>query len=115
MKKEPLIFIKHILGSIENIESFSRGLSKSEFSGDRLRQSAVIREIEIIGEAVKNLPTEFTVKYPSVEWSRIAGTRDKVIHHYFGVDADVIWDIIEYDLPDLKEKIKKIQEDLETS
>ncbi len=92
MNKEPLIFIKHILESIENIESFSRGLSKNKFENDRLRQSAIIRELEIIGEAVKNLPIEFTVKYPWIEWSKIAGTRDKISHHYFGIDLDVIWD-----------------------
>jgi len=114
MKKEFLIFLRHILESIKNIESFSQGLSKNEFAKDRLKQSAIIREIEIIGEAVKNLPIEFTVKYPYVEWSKIAGTRDKIIHHYFGVDLDVIWDIIKYDLPDLKIKIKKISEELKT-
>jgi len=113
MKKEPLIFVKHILESIGNIESFSQGLSKSKFEKDRLRQSAIIREIEIIGEAVKNLPIDFTVKYPYVEWSKIAGTRDKIIHHYFGIDVDVIWDIVKYDLPDLKKKIKKILDELE--
>ena len=113
MKKEPLIFIKHILESIKNIESFSQGLSKNKFEKDRLKQSAIIREIEIIGEAVKNLPIEFTVKYPYVEWSKIAGTRDKIIHHYFGIDSDIIWDIIKHDLPDLKKEIKKIQEELE--
>jgi len=108
MKKDPLVFVKHILESIENIESFSRGLSKSEFANDRLRQSAIIREIEIIGEAVKNLPEEFTAKYPFIEWTKIAGARDKLIHHYFGVDLDVIWDIIKYDLPELKKNIEKI-------
>ena len=113
MKKEPLIFIKHIMESIENIESFSKGLSKNKFEKDRLKQSAIIREIEIIGEAVKNLPIEFTVKYPYVEWSKIAGTRDKIIHHYFGIDLDIIWDIIKHDLPDLKKEIKKILEELE--
>ncbi|MEA3342536.1 MAG: DUF86 domain-containing protein [archaeon] len=113
MKKEPLIFIKHILASIENIESFSRGLSKNKFENDRLRQSAVIRELEILGEAVKNLPIEFTVKYPWVEWSKIAGTRDKIIHHYFGIDLDVIWEIVIEDLPDLKRDISVIMKEIE--
>ena len=112
MKRDPLIFIKHILESIENIESFSEGLSKSEFENSRLKQSAIIREIEIIGEAVKNIPEEITLKYPDVEWNEIAGTRDKITHHYFGIDLDTIWDIIIYDLPDLKKKIIIILKDI---
>ncbi len=113
MKKEPLIFVTHILESIKNIESFSQGLSKSKFANNRLKQSAIIREIEIIGEAVKNLPIEFTVRYPYIEWSKIAGARDKIIHHYFGLDLNVIWDILKYDLPELKVKIEKILVELE--
>lgn len=98
MNKDPLIFIKHILESIKNIEIFSKGLSKTEFVSNRLKQSAIIREIEIIGEAVKNLPIDFTVKYPNLEWRKIAGARDKIIHHYFGIDLDTVWDIIKKDL-----------------
>jgi len=113
MKKEASVFVKHILASIENIESFSFGLSKAKFENDRLRQSAIMREIEIIGEAVKNLPIEFTVRYPWIEWSKIAGARDKIIHHYFRIDLDVIWDIIKDDLPELKKEIKIILEDME--
>ena len=113
MKKDPVIFIKHILESIKNIESFSLGLSKSEFEENRMKQSAIIRELEIIGEAAKNLPVEFTAKHPHVEWNRIAGTRDKLAHHYFGVDLNVIWDIIKYDLPELKTKVQKILKEIE--
>lgn len=113
MKRRPLVFIEHILESIENIESFSSGISKGEFEKSRLKQSAILRELEIIGEAAKNLPIGFAVRYPYVEWSEIAGTRDKIVRHYFGVDLDVIWDIIMYDLPELKAKILKILEELE--
>ncbi|NOR85240.1 DUF86 domain-containing protein [archaeon] len=110
MKKDALIFLGHILDSIGYIESFSNGLSKSNFETNRLKQSAIIREIEIIGEAVKNLPIDFTVKYPQISWSEIAGTRDKIIHYYFGVDLNLIWDVIKKDLPILKKKIKNIEE-----
>ncbi|TSA46407.1 DUF86 domain-containing protein [bacterium] len=113
MKKEPLIFIKHIFENIKNIESFSLGISKSEFERDKMRQSAIIREIEIIGEAAKNLPIEFTVRYPHIEWNKIAGTRDKLIHNYFGIDSNIIWNIVKYDMPDLKAKIQKILKELE--
>jgi uncharacterized protein with HEPN domain len=110
MNKDPLIFINHIMESIKNIESFSEGLTKEKLIKDKLRQSAIVRQIEIMGEAVKNIPIEFTNKYPEISWSEIIRTRDKIIHHYFGVDLNIIWDIIKKDLPDLKKKLKKILE-----
>ncbi|MBU4245645.1 MAG: DUF86 domain-containing protein [Nanoarchaeota archaeon] len=113
MKKDPAIFIKHILESIRNVESFSLRLSKSEFETDKMRQSAIIREIEIVGEAAKNLPVEFTAKYPQIKWSAITGTRDKLAHNYFGVDMNVVWDVVKYDLPELKAKMEKILKELE--
>jgi len=106
--KDFLIFIKHILESIENIELFMKNVEKSKFLKDKEKQSAVVRQIEIIGEAVKNLPPSFTKKYPDVSWKEIVGTRDKMIHHYFGVDLEVVWDIVKEDLPSLKSQIEKI-------
>ncbi len=113
MKKEPKIFIQHVLERIERIERFSVGLSKETFIEDELKNSAIIRQPEIIGEAVKNLPLAFTEKYPLVSWKEIAGTRDKIIHRYFGVDLKVVWRILEKDLPILKEQIQKIKKELE--
>ncbi|MBI4155411.1 DUF86 domain-containing protein [Candidatus Woesearchaeota archaeon] len=111
MNKDPLIFIRHILEAIGNIESFSRGISREKFDKDKLIQSAIIRQIEVIGEAVKNVPVDFTNKHPNIEWKKIAGTRDKIIHHYFGIDLDTVWDVIEKDLPKLKKDIKKLLEE----
>lgn len=108
MNKDYFIFIKHILESIEQIESFSKGLSKETFLKDKLRQSAVIRQLEIIGEATKNIPPEFRKKHHEIEWNKIAGLRDKVIHHYFGINLNIVWEVIKKDLPKLKEDIKKI-------
>jgi len=70
--KEPKIFIEHILENIKDIESFSKGLSKDKFLKNKLKQNAIMRCIEIIGEAVKNLPRDFTTKYPNIEWDKIA-------------------------------------------
>ena len=73
-----------------------------------MKQKGIIRSIEIIGEAVKNLPIDFTIKYPFVEWSKIAGTRDKMIHNYFGIDIELIWDMVKNDVPNLEKDIKEI-------
>lgn len=108
MKKDNLIFIKHILASIEDIESFSKGLLKKEFIKNKLKQNAIVRSIEVIGEASKNLPNSFKEKYSDIYWKEIIGTRDKIIHHYFGIDLDIVWDIIKKNLPKLKKQIKEI-------
>ena len=106
--EEILIFIKHILENIKKIESFSNKLSREELTNNELVQYAIIRATEIIGEAVANLPKTFRDKHPEVAWKEIVGTRDKMIHHYFGVNLDIVWDIIKKDLPKLKEQIEKI-------
>ena len=101
-----MLFIEDILNSIKNIEDFTKGLDRKKFSEDLLRQSAVVRQLEIIGEAVKNLPISFREKYPSVSWKDIAGFRDILSHAYFGVNIDRVWKVIEKDLPKLKKEIK---------
>ena len=112
MKRDVGLFIEDIINSIKNIEEFSKNLDKEKFSKDNLRQSAIIRQLEIIGEAVKNIPNDFREKYPGVPWKKIAGLRDVIIHTYFNIDLDVTWDIIKKDLPDLKEKIEEVKENL---
>lgn len=108
MKKDSLIFVKHIIDSIKNIESFMKKVSKESFFKNKEKQSAVIRQIEVIGEAVKNLPLEFKDKHPDVPWKDIVGMRDKLIHHYFGVDVEKVWITLKEDIPKLKKQIKEI-------
>ncbi|MFA5019898.1 MAG: DUF86 domain-containing protein [Candidatus Pacearchaeota archaeon] len=109
MKRDIGLFIEDIIKSIKNIEEFSRGLNKEKFSRDNLRQSAIIRQLEIIGEAVKNIPSNFREKYPQIAWRDISGFRDILSHAYFGVNLGRVWNIIENDLPKLKEEIGKIK------
>jgi len=104
-KHKILPYLEHIIDAIKDIESFARGLTKSKFLKNKLRQSAVIRQLEIIGEASKSLPGNFREKHSEVEWKKIAGTRDKIVHHYFGIDLNTVWDIVKKDLPALKRKI----------
>ena len=111
--KNDMAFIEHILDSIGAIESFSKGMNKKELVSNRLKQSAIVREIEIIGEAVKNISRNLKNKHKEIEWKEIAGTRDKMIHHYFGVDLDIVWSIIKLNLPKLKKNILKIKTTLE--
>ena len=115
MNPNDVTYIKHILDAINDIESSIKGLSKEKFQKSKDIRDACVRRLEIIGEAVKNISQETKAKYPLIEWKKIAGTRDMIIHSYFNVDLDIVWDIIKKDLPDLKTKILKIKEDLTKS
>ncbi|MFH1585701.1 MAG: DUF86 domain-containing protein [archaeon] len=112
MKRSVKLFIEDILESITNIESFTRGISKSDLMKNKEKQSAVIRQLEIIGESIKNIPTSLKEKYPEVRWKGIAGLRDILTHSYFKVDLNLVWKIIEEDLSELKESMLKIKKDL---
>lgn len=111
--KDALVFVTHILENIDKIESFSKRLNKERFLKDDLRQYALIRALEVIGEAVKNIPLSVKNKYPLTSWKEIIGTRDILIHHYFGVDLNIVWDIIKHEIPRLKQQIIKIKTDFE--
>lgn len=109
MKRDIGLFIEDISGGIKNIGDFTRGLNKEKFSKDTLRQSAVIRQLEIIGEAVKNIPSSFREKHPKIPWKDMVGLRDILSHAYFGVNMDRVWNIVKKDLPTLKREIEKIK------
>lgn len=107
-QKDPIVFIKHIVESIEIIEEYCSDLSRHDFKQNRQVQDAVIRRLEIIGEAGKNIPVSFRDKYPTVPWRKMIGTRDKLTHQYFGVDLNLAFDIVTDDLPSLKEQLHAV-------
>lgn len=109
MKKDPRIFLQHILESIDKIEEFTSKIRLKDFLELAQVQDAVIRRLEIIGEAAKNIPADFKKKHPNIPWAEMAKTRDKLIHGYFGVDLELTWDIIENDLPALRKKIERLK------
>jgi len=113
MNNGDLAFVEHILDSINAIEDFSKGMTKENMVSNRLKRSAIVREIEIIGEAVKNISESLKEKHREVEWKDIVGARDKMIHHYFGVDLNIVWGIITEDLPVLKKQIMGIKQGLD--
>ena len=108
MKRDYTLYLKDILECIEKIESFIELLDYKQFVQDDKTCSAVIRKLEIIGEAVKHLPDTITDTYPEVPWKDMARMRDKFIHFYFGVDYEVVWKVAVERLPDVKNRIKKI-------
>jgi len=112
-ERDDFVFIGHILESIKAIEEFSKNLNEKELHLNRLKQSAIVREIEIIGEASKNISKEFKKRNNKIAWKDIVGTRDIMIHQYFGVDLNIVWNIITKDIFTLKNQILKIKKDLE--
>ena len=113
MKRELKLFVEDILENINLIEDSLKKLSKYEFESDKDIIDANLRRLEVIGEAVKNIPDSFKDKYQDVPWRKIASFRDVLTQGYFRVDLDLVWKIAQEDLPILKKQIEKIKKDLE--
>ncbi|MFH1904070.1 MAG: DUF86 domain-containing protein [bacterium] len=107
-KREDTAVVQDMKESIDRIVSYTSKMEYDDFLQDYKTQDAVIRNIEILGEAVKLLSDETKEKYPNVPWKDIAGTRDKLIHDYFGVNIDIVWDIAKNEIPSLSVYLKDI-------
>lgn len=107
-EKSPLFFLKDIQNSLNKILKYVENINFEQFINDDKTKDAVERNFEIIGEAVKNLSEEFKSAYPNIPFKQIAGMRDKLIHDYFGVDYEIIWETIQNKLPELNKNIIEI-------
>jgi uncharacterized protein with HEPN domain len=108
MPRDYRVLLEDVLASLTRIHVLTSGLSYDDFARQLTRQEAVIRNLEIIGEAAKHVPKELRLRHPYVDWARIGGLRDILIHQYFAVDLEILWDIILNNLPDLEVQIRRI-------
>ena len=109
MKKDDAVYLKHILDAINRIEEYTQNIKHRDFIKNHLIQDGVIRQIEIIGEAAKRVSNGIKEKYKDIPWKDIVGMRNKLIHNYFGVDIDAVWETVKKDIPVLKKKLMDIK------
>ncbi len=108
MRRDYSVYLRDILEAVGKIRSYMAGLSQQAFSEDSRTIDAVIRNLEIIGEAVRMVPGEVRSAHPDVEWKKIAGLRDILIHRYFGIDLEIVWDVVQTKIPALEISVKEI-------
>ncbi|MEP7251724.1 MAG: DUF86 domain-containing protein [Ginsengibacter sp.] len=108
MSKEPIDYLKHIADECVYIISVSSNLSKHEFLDDETLKRAIVRSLEIIGEATKKIPADFKIKWSSIQWKNMAGMRDRLIHDYIGINYSIVWDVIKNKIPELSDQIREI-------
>jgi len=101
MSRDEMMYLRDIADSCNKVLRFTEGLTLSELTGDEKTYDAVVRNLEIIGEAAKHISLDLRKKLPDIEWHKIAGMRDMLAHAYFGIDNDILWDVVQNKIPEL--------------
>jgi uncharacterized protein with HEPN domain len=108
MPRDFSVYLDDILLAVARIREYTSGVSREEFQKDQKTLDAVVRNLQVIGEAVKRLPEDLRARHAEVDWKKVAGLRDMLIHEYFGVDAEIVWDVVQNKLGDLEKAVGKI-------
>ena len=108
MPRDFRVYFEDILSAIRKVKSYTSGLSLQDFLQDDKTFDAVVRNLEVIGEAAKHLPEEARKRTPDIDWKKIAGLRDILIHEYFGIDGEIVWDVVQHKLPTLETAVNHI-------
>ncbi|PWA09743.1 DUF86 domain-containing protein [Pueribacillus theae] len=112
MQREPRVFLEDMLNAAKKIQKYSRGLSYDDSISNDLVSDAVIKNILVIGEAAKNIPEEIRIACPQIEWRKMAGMRDMVIHAYFSINYRIVWDVVQNKIPVLEQHVKQLLKNL---
>jgi uncharacterized protein with HEPN domain len=107
-KREPRLLIEDMLAAIDKVERFTSGMNRESFQEDERTVDAVVRNLEILGEAARQMPEDFAGRHPTVPWRQIAGLRNRIVHDYIGLDLALIWQVILHDLPPLQAYLEGI-------
>ena len=108
-RRDPLLILEDIKLAIQKIGRYTSQMDHDAFLRDELVIDGVARNLEIIGEAARQLPDDFRRTYPQIPWTQIAGLRNRIVHDYFGLDLEIIWEIIQHDLPELEKQVRALQ------
>ena len=108
--KDDRVYLQHIRDALQDIAAYC-GSDHGAFLDDRMRQDATLRKLEVIGQAVKNLSEDTKSRQPEIPWKQIAGMRDKVIHDYFGVNLEIVWAVVQKELPKLRVAVERLLKD----
>lgn len=112
-KRDARLLLQDMLESLEKIERYTAGLTFERFAQDDRTVDAVVRNLEVIGEVARQIPSEVRERYPEVPWRRVIGLRNVVVHEYFAVDVEIVWTVVRQSLPELKEALRRMMAELE--
>ncbi len=112
MKRDSLLFIEDMIEAMEAIERFVEGKSKDDLFHDEMTLSAVLWKLSVIGEAAKHVPQDIREKWPQIPWKGMAGMRDRLIHAYFGIDRELLWEVVKTQIPRIKSELRELRDSL---